>query len=381
MSVSRKEIEKIRLGPSMQPESSPLKSQTIADIVSHNTIVPIEVLNPAPVGNPLVSVIVPTYNHEAFIAQCLDSILAQVAPFPFEILIGEDESNDGTREICKRYLGRNRDRISLLLNDRRNNTRIDDRPSGRFNFICLMAAARGRYVAFCEGDDFWSDPYKLQKQVGFLESHPEFFLCGHFVRNIEESGALLPDQQVCLGDSCPEIFTVKEALGGTPLHASSWLYRRFRFEALEKELILKLPAADDLMALMLLRRGPGYCFQHYGSCYRRHSQGYWSTKTPLHKYFDLLQFRFVALKLLPTRHIAAVSLRILIISWKILACALGASLRTKSLKSIDDAFALAGRQRLIPEIWLGGIFSGAILSFPAYLSLKFVQRAVQRALT
>ena len=122
-------------------------------------------------GRQVVSVCVQTYQHEPYIRQCLDGILMQVTNFNFEILIGEDGSNDGTREICLEYAKKYPGKIKLFLHHRENNIYIDGKPTGRFNFLYNLYSAKGKYLAICEGDDYWIDPNKLQKQVQFLENN------------------------------------------------------------------------------------------------------------------------------------------------------------------------------------------------------------------
>jgi glycosyltransferase involved in cell wall biosynthesis len=119
---------------------------------------------------PIVSVVVPTYQHAPFIAQCLDGILAQKTDLPIEVLVGEDESSDGTREICQRYAATHPDRIRLFLRSRKDVMHIMGRPTGRANLLHLLNEAKGKYIALCEGDDYWTDPLKLQKQVDLLEA-------------------------------------------------------------------------------------------------------------------------------------------------------------------------------------------------------------------
>ena len=116
---------------------------------------------------PVVSVCVVTYQHKDFIRSCLDGILMQKTNFPFEIILGEDESTDGTREICKAYAEKYPDKIKLFLRSRKDVIYINQHATGRFNFMENLKAARGKYIAFCEGDDYWIDEYKLQKQVDF----------------------------------------------------------------------------------------------------------------------------------------------------------------------------------------------------------------------
>ena len=128
---------------------------------------------------PLVSVCVQTYQHGDFIRECLDGILMQQTNFPFEILLGEDASTDGTREICIEYANKFPWKIRLFLHHRKNNIAIGGGPTGRFNFMYNLYSARGRYIALCEGDDYWTDALKLQKQVSYLESTPEASICLH----------------------------------------------------------------------------------------------------------------------------------------------------------------------------------------------------------
>lgn len=126
------------------------------------------------VKNPLVSVCVQTYQHVDYIRECLEGILKQNTSFSFEILLGEDESSDGTREICKEYANKYPEKIRLFLHHRINNIKVNGLPTGRFNFLTNIYSSRGKYIALCEGDDYWTDPLKLQKQVDFLEENPEF---------------------------------------------------------------------------------------------------------------------------------------------------------------------------------------------------------------
>ncbi|MBK9176761.1 MAG: glycosyltransferase [Flavobacteriales bacterium] len=127
---------------------------------------------PKNVPPPRVSVVVATYQHAGFIEQCLNSILQQETDFPFEVLVGEDESVDGTREICQRFAAEYPDRIRLFLRSRKDVMHIMGRPTGRSNVLRLLESASGKYIAICEGDDHWIDPKKLQRQYDALENDP-----------------------------------------------------------------------------------------------------------------------------------------------------------------------------------------------------------------
>jgi glycosyltransferase involved in cell wall biosynthesis len=118
-----------------------------------------------------VTVLVITYNHSRFIARALDSALSQQTDFDFEIVVSEDCSTDGTREIVLDYQARHPDKMRLILSEQNVHS----------NFVVRrgITAARGEYVALLDGDDYWTSPNKLQKQVEFLDEHRECSLCFH----------------------------------------------------------------------------------------------------------------------------------------------------------------------------------------------------------
>ena len=116
---------------------------------------------------PLVSVHMITYNHAPYIAQAVEGVLQQKTNFPFELVIGEDCSTDGTREIVFEYQKKYPDIIRVITSDKN--------VGAKANGYRTMKACQGKYLAFCEGDDYWHHPHKLQKQADYMESHPE---CG-----------------------------------------------------------------------------------------------------------------------------------------------------------------------------------------------------------
>lgn len=120
-----------------------------------------------------VSVVVPVYNQERFIKKCLDSIIAQKTNFNFEIIIGEDDSSDETRPICLEYAHRYPEKIRLFLRKKEDKIILHDTISPRFNFIENIRASKGEFIAFCDGDDYWKDDCKLQKQYNFFIKNPK----------------------------------------------------------------------------------------------------------------------------------------------------------------------------------------------------------------
>lgn len=121
---------------------------------------------------PLVSICSITYNHAQYIRECLDGFLMQKTKFPYEIIINDDCSTDGTTEIIKEYAEKYPNIIRSIFHEE---NQYQKGVRGMFQQF-VIPKARGKYVAFCEGDDYWTDPLKLQKQVDFLENNPEYGL-------------------------------------------------------------------------------------------------------------------------------------------------------------------------------------------------------------
>jgi acetyltransferase-like isoleucine patch superfamily enzyme len=150
-----------------------------------------------------VSVVVLTYNHERFLRECLDGILMQRAPFRYEILVHDDASTDKTPEILREYAERFPQLVRPFF-EKENQFK----KTGVYPILPLYAAARGKYVAECDGDDFWTDPLKLQKQVDYMEAHPDCVLCHHDYEILQD-GKLRPPEN----DEKPRDFEAMELIG------------------------------------------------------------------------------------------------------------------------------------------------------------------------
>lgn len=120
-------------------------------------------------ATPLVSVCMTTYNHAPYLREAIEGVLMQRTPFDVELVLGEDCSTDGTADICREYAARYPDRVRLVTGPHN--------IGWQANYRRTVAACRGRYVAFCDGDDFWIDPDKLRLQVECLEREPQCDLC------------------------------------------------------------------------------------------------------------------------------------------------------------------------------------------------------------
>jgi hypothetical protein len=132
---------------------------------------------------PLLSILCPAYNQKAYIAQTLDSFLAQQTRFAFEILVNDDASTDGTAAIIADYAQRYPNIIRPILHAQ------NQYQQGKLFFPDLFNRAQGKYLAYCDGDDYWTDPLKLQKQVDFLEANPDYVITYHDALITDDKGA------------------------------------------------------------------------------------------------------------------------------------------------------------------------------------------------
>jgi glycosyltransferase involved in cell wall biosynthesis len=127
-----------------------------------------------------LSVCIITYNHEKYIAQCIESALFQIVDFDFEIVIGIDKSSDNTLAICKSYQSKFPNLIRLI--------ECKENIGMIKNWINTIKSCKGDFIAICEGDDYWIDPYKLKKQVHFLINNNKYVGCFHNTEERYESG-------------------------------------------------------------------------------------------------------------------------------------------------------------------------------------------------
>lgn len=184
--------------------------------------------------NPLVSVLMITYNHESYIAQAIEGILAQQTDFEFELIIGEDASKDKTREICFEYQKKHPEKIRVLWSEKNVNHLNGNMQRVRGN-------ARGAFFAYCEGDDYWTDPQKLQRQVELLRKYPQAGICFSGTDYyFEKLGKTVPyDPQYTPEELVPGRLVCERVLAGPAVsynfyanarHISGLLIRRSIFE-------------------------------------------------------------------------------------------------------------------------------------------------------
>ena len=216
---------------------------------------------------PLVSILMLAYKHEDFICQAIESIVSQQCNFVIELLIGEDCSKDQTRSICLSYVDKFPDVIRLYT--------AEVNVGMHRNFARIWYRARGKFLAMCEGDDFWCDEKKLQKQVDWMQKHPDAAMCGTFTRKIEqddnqdwvESGLVRPAE-------IKKNYTLRDLIPGYTFHFSSILLRKqgIRFPSWFWDVY----CVDRPLYLLCAEQGQVGCLPEVTSVYRLHQGGIWS---------------------------------------------------------------------------------------------------------
>lgn len=217
---------------------------------------------------PRVSICCTAYNHVDYIRQCLDGFVMQKTSFPIEVLIHDDASTDGTQDIIREYADKYPDIIIPIYQT------VNQYSKGvKVSLIYNYSRAKGKYIALCEGDDYWTDPYKLQKQVDFLESHPDYVMCSHrFDQYYEEERRLEKEQDESFHGAD---YDLKNLIGGKWLTQTlTVMYRRSALDLQHYESYGM--SMDIILFYALLKEGKGYCFPDVMGVYRYHNGGVWS---------------------------------------------------------------------------------------------------------
>jgi glycosyltransferase involved in cell wall biosynthesis len=220
-----------------------------------------------------------TYNQAAFVQQAIDGVLMQRTSFPFELVIADDGSTDGTGGIIDRAAAAYPDRIRVLRSAQNRGK------WGNFNYADALAACRGTYAAFLDGDDYWIDPEKLQRQSDFLDAHPECSGVFHRVELVDASGDVLGLYPPASESRTRQFFN--DLVEGNAIAWSSAMYR----------LIAPLPAwpfelfcLDWAIHLIHASRGSIAMLDQVMGAYRRHSGGVWSPLRRIDQIKELMAF-------------------------------------------------------------------------------------------
>jgi glycosyltransferase involved in cell wall biosynthesis len=230
-------------------------------------------------SKPKVSVLITTYNHVDHIGKCLDSILEQQCDFDFEVVLGEDGSDDGTQEICQAYAQKFPDVIRLKIRDQKKKVYLYGRATGKYNLLKVMQEGNGEYFAFCDGDDYWTDKYKLQRQVDFMDANPSYSFCATD-RMVILEGKVVRDerlQKAFVGSGGKPIEIVKNNFFSPYLVKSNTIL--FRRDCLDFDLLQEryTEVKDTFIYYLLLNKGKGIIQPWITSDYRIHQGGRWSS--------------------------------------------------------------------------------------------------------
>ena len=226
----------------------------------------------------MVSICCLTFNHENYIRQCLDGFMMQQTNFKFEVLIHDDASTDNTTTIIREYEQRYPETIKPIYQSE-NQYSKGVKPS----FIFQFPRAKGKYIAMCEGDDYWTDPLKLQKQVDFMEFHPNMSFCFHGAQTLNADGlygVYYKKKQFKDRQLVPKKHFL-ESGGGGCCTASSF----FRTSIVESipEYFTTCPVGDLPLALLAITKGEIGYLKDEMAVYRLMSVNSWSQNTGLDK--------------------------------------------------------------------------------------------------
>ena len=205
-----------------------------------------------------ISVIMITYGHEKFIRQAVEGVLMQKCNFNVELIIANDASPDKTSDIVYDIIktNPNANRIKYINRDKN--------IGGQNNFKDAFEQCKGKYIAHCEGDDYWTDPYKLQKQIDFLETNPDYVLTFHKIKILQPNGILVDD----FITKIPENYQTIEALAqyGNYIHTPSIVYKNIINE-LPFEMMIS-PIGDYFLYMIIAQHGKLKYFEESMAVYR-----------------------------------------------------------------------------------------------------------------
>lgn len=219
-----------------------------------------------PEGHLLVSVCMIAFNVEKYLAAAIEGVLDQRVDFPFELVLGEDCSNDETRKICEAYVEKHAGIIKLLPSDQNRGI------AG--NAFRTWQHCQGKYIAICDGDDIWTDPYKLSKQVDFLENNPDYGAVYSDVETISETGAPIEDEiHDRIRASYAEGKVFFKLLAGNFINNSTAVFRRVLIEGYEVNQDRNYYTHDYLLWLHIAAQSKICFMRRKTTQYRKHSEG------------------------------------------------------------------------------------------------------------
>jgi len=218
----------------------------------------------------VVSIICVVYNHEKYIAEAIDSFLMQKTDFRYEILLHDDASTDDTPNIIKRYESEYPDQVKAIYQ------KENQYSKGIHIFDFYLDIAKGKYIAICEGDDFWIDSDKLQKQADFMENNPDYSVCAHAAYKIDANtnrriGKVRPSKKA-------REFTAEEVIiGGGGLFAMNSIFYARKF-SVRPQFYYDCLIGDFPLLVHLAVSGRVYYIDAFMSAYRIGDANSWTSR-------------------------------------------------------------------------------------------------------
>lgn len=239
----------------------------------------------------MVSINCLVYKHEKYLRKCLDGLVSQKTDFQYEILVHDDVSPDNSAKIIREYMDEYPGLIVPLFQTENQYSKCHS-----ISWTFQFPRARGKYIAFCDGDDYWIDEYKLQKQVDIMEEHPECTMCTHMVQGVDESGETkiitFPEQNVRDG-----VYSQREWMQlisrGYPFQTTSYFIRAEILKNCLKEdscipdFVRTMPVGDEALVMFCATKGELFYSGEIMSHYRMNSKGSWSERNAKNREYGI----------------------------------------------------------------------------------------------
>lgn len=224
------------------------------------------------INNIAVSVCISTYNHEEFIEEALNSVLEQVCNFEYEIILSNDQSTDNTHNVITRFIENHPEGSRIRYFNQPKNLGINN------NLIFTLEHARGKYISLLEGDDYWVDSGKLQKQFDFMEDNKDFSICTGALKSF------IPGKGLVLRKYEGNVEGVTYEFNNISIVRPNYLNMFFRKDIIDINMLKTFKySGDNVIFIMCLAKGKGYFINQIFGYRRTHVNGLWSSKSEVER--------------------------------------------------------------------------------------------------